>query len=210
MENLRKKGAFHTASWVERNQDYWIAKRTENSVENYPLVTDRLNHNNYLISQNPSKQYVVIYNARGANAMCCVIDKTYLKHSDKFKSPVLPRHFTTDSTNFFYETTSLHESHYLCAILNSRITNKKVKSFQPKGDYGHRDIYRRPLMLPIPEFCEDKDNHKELVRLSIECHSIIQNHQFKKFTFKSMRNESLKILKDELDQIDKIVIKLLE
>lgn len=210
VDNLRKKGAIHTASWVERNQDYWIDKRTESSELNYPLITDRLNHNNYLISQNPSKQYVVIYNARGANAMCCVVDKNYLKQPSKYKSPIQPTHFTADSTNFFYETNNLHEAHYLCAILNSRITNKKVKSFQPKGDYGHRDIGRRPLMLSIPEFNENIDNHRELVMLSIECHSKIQKHQFEKTTFKSMRNECLKILKDELDKIDQIVIKLIK
>ena len=87
--------------------------------------------------------------------------------------------------------------------------NIKVKDFQPRGNYGYRDIYRRPLMLPIPKFNRQTKDHVALSTLSSDCHDIVKHHKFVKKGFKGMRNESMKLLSNRLEEIDVIVQRLL-
>jgi hypothetical protein len=98
----------------------------------------------------------------------------------------------------------------LCAILNSSFTNERVKPFQPRGQYGKRDIYKRPFMLPIPQFDSSNKTHVTLAKLSKECHDIVSKHSFSKKGFKSMRNEALKILSKNISEIDAIVKDILK
>lgn len=206
---LRNRGATKVADWLEICQDYWEKRRTEKSELNYPLITSRLDHNDLLTNQDPNKRYVVIYNARGANAMAHVIDKQNLPQFKVDSVLIKARQFVADTTNMYYETDDKSEAHYLSSMINCPRINKKVKAFQPRGNYGFRDIYRRPLMLSIPKFNSKVSDHRRLVSISIESHEIIKKHSFIKKGFKGKRNEALKILTDKLNEIDTIVQTLL-
>jgi hypothetical protein len=94
-------------------------------------------------------------------------------------------------------------------VLNSSIVNQKVKGFQPRGNYGYRDIARRPFMLHIPKFDPEIADHLALASLSDTSHDIVAKHHFIKKGFKAMRNEALRILSENLKEIDAIVQKLL-
>ncbi|MGH9979339.1 MAG: hypothetical protein ACRD8Z_26420 [Nitrososphaeraceae archaeon] len=54
----------------------------------------------------------------------------------------------------------------MSAILNSSVSNKSVKPFQPRGHYGKRDIGIRPFMMPIPKFDSTNETHINLAKLS--------------------------------------------
>lgn len=205
VDSLRSKGSTLMANWLEKNQKIWEQRRTSKSKINYPRVIDRLDHQALLTSQNPKKRFVVIFNARGADAMAHVIDRRRLPAFKVGSYNIKPKGFVADTTDFYCEFDDEDEAHYLCAILNSRIMNAAVKPFQPRGQYGHRDIGRRPLMLPIPKFDAKNKNHTKLVQISKKCHSIVTKHEFPDDGFRAMRNEALRILKDKLDKIDELV-----
>ena len=197
------------ADWVEQCQKYWEKRRTEKEVVNHPLVADRLDYNNLLTNQNPERKYVVIYNGKGANACAYVIEKRKLPEFKFDSSIVKAKQVIADSTNMHYETDSRSEAHYLSSLLNCPIVNKKIKGFQPRGNYGYRDIHRRPFMLSIPKFNAKVPAHRRLASISVESHRIVKNHNFVKKGFKGKRNEALKLLTDKLNEIDRIVQKLL-
>ena len=206
---LRTIGKYHMADWLSKVQNEWEKGRTGKSAVEFPRVLDRLDRYRTLSDQNPSLRYLVLYNSRGANAMAYVLDRG--------STPQLPlpltnevvlrnRIFVVDVTNYYFGTNNLDEAHYLSAILNSSVSNKNVKPFQPRGQYGKRDIYRRPFMLPIPQFDGKNEIHIKLAKLSKECHDIVSRHRFAKEGFKSRRNEALKILSAKMSEIDIAVI----
>jgi len=207
---LRNNGKPLIADWVEGNQRIWEVRRTDKSEKTFPRVIDRLNRYNVVTDQDPSKQYVVLYNARGANAMAYVLDRKTIPPIRVGELAKLEnRQFVVDITTYYYATNDLNEAHYISAVLNSSIINKKVKPFQPRGKYGKRDIGIRPFMLSIHEFDKKNEDHLQLARISKECHEFITKHKFSKKGFKSMRNEALKLIKDKLSKIDvvKTVVK---
>ena len=196
------------ASWLEKAQHYWEKNRTKKSVKNYPRILRRLDHNRLLTGQDPGKRFVVIYNARGANAMCVVVDRRNLPGWSFAEATVLPTDFTVDYTNYFFETEDEDEAHYLCAVLNSPSINAEVKHFQPSGLYGKRDIGRRPLTLPIPQFDKKNAEHLLLTSISKKCHAIVQDLTFSGPGFRTRRREAANALKGFVDEMDSVVVSL--
>ena len=92
-------------------------------------------------------KYAVLYTAVGKNIASCVINKDDLP---EFHG-IVPKGFIADHRTYVYETEE-GEAHYLCAILNSNIINDAIKELQTEGLFGKRDIHKRPLMFPIPEW----------------------------------------------------------
>ena len=208
---LRNIGKYHMAEWLSKAQNDWEKGRTEKSATEFPRVLDRLDRYRMLSHQNPSLRYLVLYNARGANAMAYVLDRTSIPQIPLTKEIGLGnRMFVVDHTNYYFGSNNQDETHYLAAILNSSVSNKNVKPFQPRGQYGKRDIGIRPFMQPIPQFDSKNEIHVNLAKLSKECHDIISKHRFAKKGFKSMRNEALRILSAKISDIDMAVIKIVK
>ena len=193
------------ARWFESAQTIWAERRTEKSEGSFPNVEDRLNYQNTLSEQDPSKRFIVLYNARGADSLTCVVDRDNIADFQIDHSNIKSKGFVADYTTYIYDTKDENEAHYLCAFLNSKIIHKRVKSFQPRGKYGKRDIGRRVFQLSIPRFSKSEANHIKLADLSKQCHSKIQMHNFSKKGFRGMRNEASVLLQKELEVIDSIV-----
>ena len=75
---LQGNGFTGTEEWLKKAQRIWCERRTEKSKKRFPDLLDRLNYNHLLTIQNPTKRYVVLYNATGTNLVSCVIDKQSL------------------------------------------------------------------------------------------------------------------------------------
>jgi hypothetical protein len=208
--SIQASGAVHFAEWCEEAQKMWIDRRTEKSEVSFPNVEDRLDYQKLLSGQDPSKRFIVIYNARGADSMTCVVDRRNIPDFEINHSSVKPNGFVADYTTYIYKTNDEDEAHYLCAILNSSVVHKGVKSFQPRGKYGKRDIGRRPFQLPIPSFSRKKANDLRLAELSKRCHQVIKDHTFTKKGFRGMRGEASKLLRKEIDEINSVVASMLQ
>lgn len=209
VQGLRYAGKNLAAKWLENNQKLWEQLRTEKSGKSFPRIINRIDYGRLIRNQDPTKGFAVVWNGRGADAMAHVVKKNDPPIFTIGKYVVRAKNIVFDYTCHYINCDNEDEAHYLCSILNSDIANQAVKPFQPRGNFGHRDIGRRTFMLPVPTFDKTNEEHKKLVVLSKKCHTKIQEHRFETDTFKAMRNEALRQLKVEVYAIDKIVKKIL-
>lgn len=207
VEGLQRNGFTGTAEWFKKAEEIWAERRTRKSEKRFPCLSDRLNYNNLLTTQNPSRRYVVLYNATGTNLVSCVVDRDSLPYFEVDGKEMNARGFIADVKTWRFETDNVVEAHYLSAIFNSETISMIIKPLQPKGLFGARAIHRRPLLFPIPEFKGDESLHIELAGISKACHEKIK---FMRFPQKNnIRGEVRKGLRDELKEINQLVSKLL-
>jgi hypothetical protein len=204
VDELRKRGYVLMADWLEKTQKIWEKKATKRSLTQYPRIISWINYMNKLTSQNPGKRYILLYNKSGANVVSCVVDKQNLNPIFVDKIAIKPRGFVADTETMYYETDDEDEAHYLCAILNSAVINNAVKPYR-----SERDIVRRPFMIPIPKFDLNNPIHKELAELSKTCHKKLSTLEFTKKSTKSIRDYIRALIKEEIEQIDRLVSQLL-
>jgi len=207
VSSLERSSFMGVAEWLKKAEEIWHKRRTKKSEKRFPSLLDRLNYNNLLTTQNPSKRYVVLYNATGTNLVSCVIDKPPLPSFMANGKEVKPKGFIVDVKTWFFETESETEAYYLSAILNSEMINRLIKPLQPRGLFGARAIHRRPLLFPIPEFGGNNQLHVELADISKKCHEKIGAMKFAKKN--NIRAEARNKLKGEIKEINQMVSKLL-
>lgn len=205
VSELRGRGYPLTASWLKQAQSLWERARTEKGAYNFPLATDAIDYFGLLTNQDPSKRFVVIYNARGADAVAAVLDRGNLQQVQLGSLLVKPKDFIAEKTTYLFGTNQEDEAHFVCAVLNSAAISRAVKPFQPRGAYGARDLGSRPFMLSIPQFDKSKPDHRRLVELSKAAHRLARSIKFEGPGFRSRRAESAEALKSILRDIDKIV-----
>ncbi|MFZ2071435.1 MAG: hypothetical protein WAV32_07570 [Halobacteriota archaeon] len=109
-----KAGEYYTPEWLEKAEEIWHKRRTKKSEKRFPSLLDRLNYNKLLTIQDPSRRYVVLYNATGTNLVSCVIDKSALPSFMANGKEVKPKGFIVDVKTWFFETESEMEADYLC------------------------------------------------------------------------------------------------
>jgi len=207
--DLRSRGFKYMANWLESAQRMWEERATERSLANYPRIVLWFDHMNKLTNQNPSKRYVVLYNATGTNIASCVIDRYTLPSFQLLRAKIRPKNFVVYEDVFFYETNDEMEAHYLCSILNSNIVNEAIKPFQSRGAFGERTITRLPFKLPVPLFDRGNPIHVKLAKLSKKCHAKVASLRFTKKSVAGRRKEARTTIKEELKEIDKLVSELL-
>jgi hypothetical protein len=64
-------------------------------------------------------------------------------------------------------------------------------------------------MLPVPKFSLQMEDRVTLAFLSSDCHDIVKHYKFVKKGFKGMRNVSLKLVSNKLEETDIIVPKMI-
>jgi uncharacterized membrane-anchored protein len=111
----------------------------------------RLNHLNHLVEQREMKRYVVLYTAAGARPVACTID-----------THALDRPFVARDKTYWTSTNSEQEAAYLCCFLNSAMASDRIRDWMTKGLFGPRDIHKRVLDLPWPEFIVTDPDHAKL------------------------------------------------
>jgi len=138
------------------------------------------------------------------------VNKQNLPEFKVLKAKIKPKCFIADIKTWFYDTNSEDEALYLCAILNSDVINELIKPIQTKGSFGERDIHRRPLMIPIPQFNKNDEKHLRLAELSKICHEKVSKIQFKSKSIGKRREEARKAVKEELKEINEIINDILQ
>jgi len=91
--------------------------------------------------------------------------------------------FVVDLNQYTVVCESQEEAHYLSAMLNAAVVDREITPHQTRGQFGARDIHRRPVeFVPIPLF-DAGPQHVELARLSMQAHE-----QAVDIAFSSQRN----------------------
>ena len=204
---LERSGFIGIEKWLKEAQEIWCKRRTKKSEKRFPSLLDRLNYNNLLIAQNPSKRYVVLYNATGTNLVSCVIDKSSLPCFTADGKEMKPKGFIVDVKTWFFETENEMGAYYLSAIFNSSIISEIIKPLQPRGLFGARAIHRRPLLFAIPKFNRNDDMHLKLTDIGKSCHEKVKAMKFAQKN--NVRAEVRKKLKGEIMGLNQIVSKIL-
>jgi hypothetical protein len=102
------------------------------------------------------------------------------------------------------------EAHYLSAFLNAPYVDETIKPHQTRGQWGERDIHRRPFeVVPIPKFNPEDEKHQKLAELSRECHQKVARLALTGKSIGFLRNKVREHLSQELAEIDKLVRQIL-
>jgi hypothetical protein len=105
-----------------------------------------------LTGQRLVSEHVVLYNAPGTNVSAVAV-----RRSD-FPLPIITEHKV-----YWGTAKDADEADYLVAVLNSSVANEAIKPFQSMGLMGERDIEKKLLDLPIPQFKAKDSRHEALV-----------------------------------------------
>ena len=209
-EVARKKGYAGLASWLLKAEKIWKDKRGEKSER--MSIYQRIDYQHLLSTQHPRK-YRVLYNKSGTYLVSCVTHDQPAMIRYGF-SQVKVRGIVADHTTYWFETEDHDEAYYLCSIFNSRVLDEQIKPMQAKGAFGERDIHKKPLEFPIPRFNRKNETHNQLAKLAKTCEEkvmkVLPGLSNKYDSIGVIRREIKNLLKDELEQIDKIVRKILK
>lgn len=196
-ETALGKGHTGLHAWLAEAEALWAERRKAKSPQD---VYSRLDYQHLLAGQKPEGYYSVIYNRAGTNLAACVV-------SPKLKETELAvKGFAADADVYYYQSKNDTEVHYLCAFLNAPYVDEAIKPYQTKGQWGERDIHRRPFeVVSIPKFNAADDRHLKLAELSKLCHQKVKQLSPEGKSIGNLRGKMRKALANELGEIDNIL-----
>jgi hypothetical protein len=202
---LQKSDYINASNYFKEVEQKWKENATTKSKK--MTTYQRLNFRKGITRQNFNIKFKVIYVASSTYLASSVVDMTNSIIRKEGEQEIQLGGFIAESKTYFYETNNEFEAYYLCAILNSKTVDNIIKPMQTRGLWGPRDIHKRPLLLPIPEFNKKNKHHKQLSALGIECNkktpAILANLKLRSIGL--VRSEVRKQLNQELYQIDELV-----
>lgn len=160
---LTARGDLEAARWFGQCERLWDERRSDSAKKQKSSMTDWLDWQRKLINQPVSAQWAVLYTASGTDASAVVVD-------------VQPdgARLLADHKTYVTFVESPEEGHFLASYLNSGYVNKAIKEFQSRGLFGPRDIHKKILELPWPEFDANLPSHRRLVALGQQAAQAVQ------------------------------------
>lgn len=203
-KEIRTKGFIESSKWFKEVEEQWDKYKTEKSKDITYLQW--LNWQNKLTDQTLYKKYLVLYTASAKDANATIVER---------KKVDLP--FITESKTYWYATNNLEEAEYLVAFLNSDFANLTIKDFQSTGLFGHRDIHKKILELPLPQFDFSNTTHQRISTVSKACINKVEkfisnmadSDKIQGIKLGNTRLAIRELLKEELKEIDFLLKKLI-
>ncbi|HPG29654.1 MAG TPA: N-6 DNA methylase [bacterium] len=196
---IKNEGFIDTAFWFKWVEEEWEKHKTQNN-KNISAV-DYLNWQNKLTTQYISARYLVLYTASAKDANACIVDRKKLDLK-----------FIVESKCYWATAENLKEAYYLTAFLNSNIANKLIKSFQTVGLFGPRDIHKKILEIPLEKFNASNAKHNKISEFGKICSAKSEKYISKNldsnYNIGKVRLEIRKLLSDELNQIDDLLLEI--
>jgi hypothetical protein len=192
------KGHSGLYEWLNQVEKLW---NTHKKTGNKSTIYQWLDYVGKLTSQHLTGYYTVQYNRAGTNLASCIISEY-----QQINAVGLSSGFIVDTDMYYYQSKDEVEAHYLCAFLNAPYVDETIKPHQTRGQWGERDIHRRPFeYVPIPKFNPQDERHQKLAELSKECHQKVTKLVLIGKSIGFLRNKVREQLKAELAEIDKLV-----
>lgn len=207
----RKLGYLNLERWLKKAEQEWKKYRGEKAK--HMNIYERLDRVHGLSSQNPQAKYRVMYNTSGTFLTAAVVKKESINFEIDGQH-ILAKGFIADTKTYICELNNIRECFFLVAVLNSPVLNKLIKPMQSRGLWGPRDIHKKPLELPIPQFDTKKTTHYHLVKIGKDCSAKVRKwiegggaRNIK--SIGKLRGMAREMLKEELKEIDILVKKIL-
>jgi hypothetical protein len=212
-----RSGFTGLADWLRKADLRWKQHR-KSEVE----LLDYLNWQGKLTAQRPTGVLKVLHNDAGTHVCSCVIDARNVRDWRVFDLSV--HGFVAEHVTYWFETEDADEAHYLSAVLNAPRVDEAIKPYQTRGAFGaqrgggERHVGRRPFeVLPIPRFDGNDKRHRQLAKLSRDCHAKVEqivadaDERWLTAPIGRLRSELRKEhLRTQLDAIDALVAKILK
>jgi hypothetical protein len=201
VEKMKAEGYREFAKWMSSAEQLWNTKRGDKADKQD--VYEWLDYQGKLSAQNLTQRYLVLYNAEGTNVAAALFDRS--THT----LPLIVEH-----TVYWAALASREEADYLCAVLNSEGVNLAIKPFQAMGLLGERHIQKKLLELPIPTFDHEDPKHVKISELGATARETValatKSGEFPIDSTVARQRALIRThLKTEMEEIDRLVIKLL-
>jgi len=207
-----ERGFIHLRGWLNKADTEWQEQRGAKAAR--MSIYERLNRWNGLTRQNRAAKYRVIYNTSGTYLTAAVVETEPIQFQINGQD-ITVGEFLADYKTYYFETPDTSEAHYLSAILNAPEVDALIKPMQSRGLWGPRDICKKVLDLPIPQFDADDPRHQRLAELGQECSARVEEWLAsggpgKTKSIGKLRGMVRDLLRTQLDEIDDLVKKILE
>jgi len=209
----RKRGFLNLARWLEKAEEEWTKRRGEKAKQ--MSIYERLDRFHGLTAQNPQAKYRVIYPDINRVMLAAVIrtDKPIRLQIGEQELDVTG--YVTDCKNYGFETNQSAEAHYICAVLNSAITDVLLGPLRRRDQRGHPDVHKKIFdVASIPQFDAANPMHRRLAELGEECSTKVAQWlagggRGKTTSIGKLRGMVRQMLKNELKEIDGLVEEIL-
>jgi len=164
------------------------------------------------LSTQKRAEYKVLYPTSATYLCSCIVEDKPISFEAEGQSVEI-QGFVAESKEYYYETANKEEAYYLAAVLNSPIVDELLKPMQSRGLWGPRDIHKKVLEIPIPQYNPSDENHQALSQLGEHCTQKVEQllPQLTKSRSIGHTRRLIKAeLKTKLEEIDKLVKILLE
>jgi hypothetical protein len=204
-------GCSGLAAWLSDVEKIWKTKRGEKAAR--MDIYSRLDYSNTLTRQRPRAKYKVLYNAAGTNLCAAVLNQRRRIIKKVGGQELKLNGIVAEHKVYRMETDDEGEAYYVAAVLNSGPLDRLVKPMQSRGQFGERDIEKKPLEFPIPKYDPKNRTHQRLAELGKECASkaekTVPDLEKKYSSLGKIRGEIRAVIREELRQIDELTLKLL-
>ncbi len=207
-DEARNHGFVSLANWLERAQSEWSDRRGEKAES--MNVQEWLDYRRKLSSQE-SAEYKVLYPTSATYLCSCVVEDRPIRF-EADGQPVEIQGFVAETKVYYFDTDDKCEAYYLAAVLNCPTIDEMLKPMQSRGLWGPRDIHKKVLEIPIPQYSPSDENHQALWRLGVQCTEKVEQllpQHAKSRSIGHTRRLIKADLKEELAQIDEIVRQIL-
>jgi hypothetical protein len=208
-DEARSRGFLNLANWLVKAQRQWQERRGDKAER--MDIYERLDRYKGITGQNRLAKYRVLYPTSATYLCSCVVESKPISIEVEGQS-IEAQGFVVDYKAYYYDTDNKEEAYYLAAVLNSPTVDELLKPMQSRGLWGPRDICKKVLEIPIPQYDSSDENHKALSQLAEQCTQKVELllRQLPKspsigHTRRLIRAE----LKQELEQIDALVKRIL-
>ncbi len=157
-----RKGYKHLAKWLEEAEKIW--NKVRGAKREKLSLYERINYQRLLTTQSSRARYRVVY-LRSATYLAACIVKNEAIDVKTDAGIIKINGVLINDTLYRYDTDREDEAYYLVAVLNSSVLDKLIKPVQSRGQFGPRDIHKKPLEFPIPKYNPNNDIHRRLSEL---------------------------------------------
>lgn len=161
----RNSGFLNLASWLDKAQEEWQERRGEKAER--MNVQEWLDYRRKLSSQKGAK-YKVLYPTSATYLCGCVVEDKPISFEVEGQAVEI-QGFVAESKEYYFDTDDKEEAYYLAAVLNSPVVDELLKPMQSRGLWGPRDIHKKVLEIPIPQYNSSDEKHRALSQLGEQC-----------------------------------------
>jgi len=160
---LTARGDVEAARWFSQCEKLWNERRSDSAKKQKASLIDWLDWQRKLTQQPVDARWAVMYTASGTDASAVAVD--VLQNGMRLLA---------DHKTYIVFVDSDDEARFVECYLNCGYINHAIKEFQSRGLFGPRDVHKKILDLPWPEFSRNSPSHRNLVALGRQAATAVQ------------------------------------